>query len=682
MCPPGEFPNLVLVGARASGKSRAARRLAAAVGWTRVSLDETLAERLGPIPEFVERFGWERFREEESAALAAISGTRLVVDCGGGIVERPENLPRLRALGAVYWVRAPLAVLTERLARPEQRAARPPLPGIPAGEEAATALARRTPLYREAADADVWSDAAGEAADRLRALHFGPRLALVVSGATAAEARSGLERANAEAGPDDLVELRFDSLRDPTREALAAILAGAPPPLLARLIVTVRRRSEGGLHAGAEAERIGLLAEAGRLGAGYLDLESEADRESGGRAAARIRRAAPGARLIASFHDPDGVPRDLEGIPARMAAMRPHTRKVAVRASGAAGVRRVYRLIRREAAAGSRFIGIAMGRPGIPLRVIAGSAGASVTTYAPPDRLPAVASGQLTAGAIRARHRRWGRGLFAPVPVYGVVGSPIRQSLSPPMHEAAFRRLGLDAAYLPFPVPPEELAEFLAAARLAGIRGLNVTIPHKTAVIPLLDALDPEARRIGAVNTIVAVEDRLVGANTDRAGAVQALREVTPLAGRRATVLGAGGSARAVVCGLAGADAEVVVIARRDDRARELAGEFGVGWRRFADLGRATGDILVNATPVGMAPGSDACPAPDAAIAGHEVVFDLVVRPRPTALLRRAGELGKRVAPGLRMLIHQAAASFARWTGRPPPVAAMTEAARLAADAR
>ena len=130
------FPNVVLIGARASGKSRASRKLAARVGWTRVSTDELLEARFGPIAAFVERFGWERFRKEESAVLQGVTGERLVVDCGGGIVETPQNIPRLRELGTVYWARAPVAYLKQRLARPKHRAGRPALPGIPPEDEA------------------------------------------------------------------------------------------------------------------------------------------------------------------------------------------------------------------------------------------------------------------------------------------------------------------------------------------------------------------------------------------------------------------------------------------------------------------------------------------------------------------------------------------------------------------
>ena len=682
------FPNVVLIGARASGKSRASRRLAERTGWTRVSTDELLEARVGPIPDFVERFGWDRFREEESAVLADISGEKLIVDCGGGIVETPGNIPRLRRLGTVYWVRAPAAVLRERLSRPKHAKRRPALArGIPLAEEVALLLERRTPLYREAAESDAWSTASHreaivEAVETLQAAHFGPPLALVVSGGTASELRAGLAAADAASGPLDLIELRLDGFEAPGTAELGRVFRDLPGSLHARLIATVRRESEGGRFAGTEDERLRLLGEAGRLGAAYLDLELEADRKSDGAAARRLRRAAPDARLIASFHDPDGVPPDLEALPDRMASMQPAIAKVAVSAAGWSDVQRVHSLIRDQASRDLPAIGIAMGTPGRALRVIAGAAGAALTSYAPPEGLPAVAGGQLTAQETRSRHRRWGRRLAAPVPVYGVVGSPIGQSLSPPMHEAAFRRLGIEAAYLPFAVPSAELTDFLVAARLSGVGGLNVTIPHKRAVLPLLDSLDDDARRIGAVNTIIPMNGGFGGANTDWTGAVRSLEEAVALPGRRATVLGAGGSARAVLYGLARKGAEALVISRNDRKAAALADEMGVRHAPLAALERIEGDILINTTPVGMTPDHDGCPAPDAAIAAHEVIFDLVFHPERTRLLHKAAGMGKRTVPGLRMLILQAAAAFERWTGRPAPVQAMADAARKARDAR
>lgn len=713
---PGRWPNLVLVGARASGKSRASRGLAEDTGWTRVSTDERFEEALGPIPDFVARRGWEAFRDEESRLLASIAGERLVVDCGGGVVERRENREALRRLGTVYWVRAPLAALERRLARPKHRRGRPPL--LPAGagggaadpaEEAARILDRRAPLYRSVADREVWTAVPGGedepgsrlGADALRAAHFGPGIALSVAAALPERAAAGLLAAWAEAGPDDLLEWRLDALDRPDREAVAAVLGALPAPALDRLIATARPRAEGGSFRGDEAARIAVLVEAARLGAGWLDLEAEADRRASPSISEQARRARPEVRLIASRHWFGEAPEALETLPGRLAARRPALVKVAVRVRDFAELAAVHRMIRSHAAARRAappetrpppLAAAAMGEAGEALRVVARAAGARFSTYAPPAGWPETAPGQSDAGRIRARHRRWGAKLASPAPLYGVAGFPVAQSLSPAMQEAAFRRLKLEASYLPFEVPPEDLAAFLAAARLSGVAGLNLTLPHKEAAVPLLDGLDEDAARIGAVNTILRTDDGLLGANTDWIGAVGAIGEVlgealggeAPLAGKRASVIGAGGSARAVLHGLRHAGATATVYARDEARGAACAARFGAAFAPLDRLPEASGDLLVNATPVGMAggPAEGRSPAPAEVVAAHEVVFDLVFHPRRTPLLELAAAAGKIEVSGLRMLVLQGAAAFTRWTGRPAPLAAMAEAAEGADDAR
>lgn len=703
--PPVPWPNIVLVGARASGKSRASRQFAEDTGWTRVSTDERFEQAHGPIPEFVARRGWEAFREVESRLLASIAGERLVVDCGGGVVERRENREALRRLGTAYWVRAPLAVLEARLARPKHRSRRPPLlPGgggaaDPAGE-AARVLERRAPLYRSVADRDLWSAAPGAeaepaprlAADALRAAHFGPGIALSVAAGAPERAAAGLLAAWAEAGPDDLLEWRLDALDRPDPEAVRAVLGALPAAALERLVATARPREEGGSFRGEEAARIGLLVEAARLGAGWLDLEAEADRRASPAISERARRARPEVRLIASRHWFDRAPEDSETEPSRLAAMRPDLVKVAVRAAGFAETAALHRRIRSHAAerrADDRLpplVAVAMGRAGEALRVTARAAGAHFSTYAPPAGWPATAPGQSDSARIRARHRRWGAKLASPAPLHGVAGFPVAQSLSPAMHEAAFRHSGIEAAYLPFEVPPEDLAAFLAAARLAGAAGLNLTIPHKEAAVPLLDGLDEDAARIGAVNTILPADDGLFGTNTDWIGAVGALEEALgePLAGKRASVIGAGGAARAVLYGLRRSGAAATVYARDETRGAACAARFGAEYAPLDRLRGASADLLVNTTPVGMAggPAEGQSPAPAEAAAAHEVVFDLVFHPRRTPLLELAAAAGKREASGLRMLVLQGAAAFTRWTGRPAPLAVMAEAAERADDAR
>lgn len=241
------------------------------------------------------------------------------------------------------------------------------------------------------------------------------------------------------------------------------------------------------------------------------------------------------------------------------------------------------------------------------------------------------------------------------------------------MHNCAFQALELDARYLVFDVAPANLEAALAGARALGIRQLAVSLPHKVAVMNFLDEVDPVARQIGAVNTITRDGERLVGANTDWLGAVKALESMTRLDGSRAVVLGAGGTARAVVYGLQQRGAEVSILNRTEARARELAEAAGaMSWGPLESLEDTPHDILVNTTSVGL--GSDESPVAASMLRAESVVMDAVYDPERTRLLRDAEAQGARIVAGKWMLVHQAAEQIRLWTGREAPVDAMAAA--------
>ena len=258
----------------------------------------------------------------------------------------------------------------------------------------------------------------------------------------------------------------------------------------------------------------------------------------------------------------------------------------------------------------------------------------------------------------------------------GVIGSPIRHSLSPVLHNAAFRALDLDWVYLAFDVDAGEGAAAVAGARVLGIEGLSVTMPLKAEVIAAIDKLSPTAEKLGAVNTITRQGSVLLGESTDGAGFLDALRQDEGFdpGGRRCVVLGAGGAARAVVLALAEAGAsEIVIVNRTEDRAHDavaLAGGVGrVG--KEGDAGDA--DLVVNATSVGM--GDGASPIDPSALGAGQLVVDLVYHPAVTPLVAGARANGATAVNGLGMLIHQAAHAFRHWTGQEPPLPAMSAAA-------
>ena len=265
-----------------------------------------------------------------------------------------------------------------------------------------------------------------------------------------------------------------------------------------------------------------------------------------------------------------------------------------------------------------------------------------------------------------------------------VIGHPVRHSLSPVIHNAAFGAVGLDWAFVAFDVDPGATAAAIEAVRALGLGGLSVTMPHKDGAARAVDRLSPAAEALGAVNCVVPGADGLlVGENTDGPGFLDALRVdqgVSP-DGLRCAVLGAGGAARAVVLALAGAGArEVTVVNRTPERAAEAVALAGGAGRVGTIKAAADADIVVNATPIGM--DGTSSPMPGVRFGAGQVVVDLLYHPAITPLLERAASDGATVANGVGMLVHQAAHAFTHWTGVEAPVAAMAAAARKGIEER
>jgi shikimate dehydrogenase len=268
--------------------------------------------------------------------------------------------------------------------------------------------------------------------------------------------------------------------------------------------------------------------------------------------------------------------------------------------------------------------------------------------------------------------------------ICGLIGDPVEHTMSPAMHNAAFRKLGLDYIYIPFRVKPEELPRAVAGLKALNVRGFNVTIPHKVSVIPLLDGLDPLADKIGAVNTVVNKDGELRGYNTDASGFLRALlgRGIEPR-DKNIVILGAGGAARAISYILAEEGAHLTILNRkleldwaenigqliREDLGREVR-VMELTPRRLATALEGAG-ILVNATSVGMSPAGGKSPVPARLLHRRLVVFDIVYNPIMTRLLREAREAGARVIGGVDMLAWQGALAFEKWTSQAAPLALM-----------
>jgi len=271
--------------------------------------------------------------------------------------------------------------------------------------------------------------------------------------------------------------------------------------------------------------------------------------------------------------------------------------------------------------------------------------------------------------------------------VVGIIGDPVSHSRSPAIHNAAFAALGLDMVYVPLPVCAVDLAAAVQGLKALGMRGANVTVPHKGGVVPLVDWLDKDARLADAVNTIVVDDGLLNGYNTDVAGVRDAVLDAAgaSLRGSAALILGAGGAARAAAIALARLGMEITIVNRTDARARRLqellaAGVPGARCRRLAPDAVSPADIarhrlLVNASSLGMEGASKVPQWMADNVTAEQIVFDLVYTDTETDLIVRARDRGAEVIGGLSMLVRQAAAAFELWTGHPAPLKVLQDAA-------
>jgi len=456
----------------------------------------------------------------------------------------------------------------------------------------------------------------------------------------------------------DLVELRLDLVSDPS---VAGALEGRRRPV----ILTCRAAWEGGGFKGSEEERKGILAEALALGAEYVDVEWRAHFDD-------LVASTGGRRIVLSSHDFHSVPMDLS---ARVQAMRSTGAEVVKVAAVATSLSDCIPMLELGERSGpdSRLVLIAMGDYGLATRVLAARFG-SMWTYA------GLLSGIGQLGADALLHDYHFRSLSETTAVYGIAGGSVAHSVSPAMHNAAFRAARLDAVYLPFPAVSAD--DFHRFARALRISGASVTIPLKVSLVEFVDEVYAVARRIGAINTVRVDGGRWIGGNTDAIGFLEPLQERVPLDGLRVSLLGAGGAARAVAVALSSTGCSIRLHARNRTQAEEVAVLTPV------DVGPwppepGSWDLLINCTPIGLYPRVDETPIPQAQLTGR-YVYDLIYNPPATRLLREAAAMGCQTIGGLDMLVAQAREQFQWWTGTAPRAGVMREAAlkRLAEFAR
>ena len=264
--------------------------------------------------------------------------------------------------------------------------------------------------------------------------------------------------------------------------------------------------------------------------------------------------------------------------------------------------------------------------------------------------------------------------------LFGLIGSPVAHSLSPVMHNQAFATTGCNAVYLAFCVKDPGAA--LKSIKALNVKGLSVTLPHKVAVMEYLDEIDRDAARIGAVNTIVNRNGKLIGYNTDWQGAINALQTRTTLDGKSAAIIGAGGAARAIGFGLKTVAGHLTILNRTSKTGEQLAADLQADFLPLDECRPNHYDILINTTPVGMHPDTDVTPIGKQSLSADMVVMDIIYNPLNTRFLKDANDSGCRTVNGLDMFVFQGAHQFELWTGKKAPVGVMRQTVQEALKAK
>jgi len=489
-----------------------------------------------------------------------------------------------------------------------------------------------------------------------------PKLCVALQADSAAELWKHATRAAQET---KFLELRLDSIPKPAT-ALPELKKFLSHHRDLTVIATCRRKPHGGSFSGSLSSELEILKETAEAGAQIVDLEVESAEETKPAQFEKFRMEihAAGALLLVSFHDFTRT-KSLTLAAQRIEAFAPDYVKIVSTARTLADNLEVLRLIEDRSAA-TQIVGIAMGEEGIVSRVLGPRSG-GVFTFAAPDDGEGTAPGQLTARTLRELYRI--EQLDQATRIFGVAGNPIGHSLSPLMHNTAFRRENVNAVMLPLRV--KELADLLTLLHELPLAGSAVTMPLKQEVLPYLANMDALTARIGACNTLrTGADGKLYGFNTDVAGVVRPLERHLSLKGARIAVLGAGGAARAAVFGLVEQGAEVFVVNRTHETAVALARKAKAKALKHELLKKQRFDVLLNTTPCGMTGIKQKLPIDEDEL-NAGLVFDMIYNPLETPLLKLAASRGIPTISGVEMFVQQGARQFEIWTGKPAPEADM-----------
>jgi|TARA_B100001964_G_scaffold244798_1_gene327985 3-dehydroquinate dehydratase/shikimate dehydrogenase len=461
----------------------------------------------------------------------------------------------------------------------------------------------------------------------------------------------------------DLVELRIDYIKNIDNEKLEKLIQSKKN----KIIVTCRSKSLGSNFKGNEKERIDLLKKAVELDADLIDIELE----SGNGTIKGLIKNKNKTRIIVSHHNSKETPKleELNDKYSEIKKLNPDIVKIVTNAKSVNDNFKIFRLLKGK----NDLIAFCMELRGHISRILAPKYG-SLVTFASSGNEKESAPGQITIDEMKNVYNI--DSIDKDTKVVGIIGEFAEDSMSKYMHNPSFKEEKLNYVYVPFKVEKEELKEFIKNMREFNFRGSSVTIPHKVEVMKYIDEVDDTAEKVGAVNTLVENDGKLNGYNTDYYGAVQALKEKTPLKEKEVFVIGTGGAGRAVVYGLKKENAEVTVTDINAGKAKLLAKEFDVKFENIEKMEELVkkNEIIINATSVGMTPNINESIIKEKDLVKGTLIMDVVYNPVNTKFVQHAKNAGCKTVTGDRMLIHQAIGQFKLWTGKEPDFKLMESA--------
>ncbi len=452
----------------------------------------------------------------------------------------------------------------------------------------------------------------------------------------------------------DIIEVRLDYLDNVNDNLISKVISKSDKPL----IMTCRRREEGGRFCGDEKERISILKKCIELGADYVDVELSAGKNE----IKNIINTKRKTKIIVSYHNFKQVPANMAEIYNEIKSTGCDIIKVACMANSVSDNIKIFELIKKANKEKKKIIGMCMGELGENSRILNLFYGSYLTFGSLEDGKES-APGQISCEKLREIYRI--NKINDKTQIYGLIGNPVSKSLGFIGHNLLFKKMKINALYVNFLV--DDLEEFVINYKNI-LSGFSVTMPYKEDIIKYLDGIDQSAEKVRAVNTVLIKNNKLFGYNTDAYGAVAAIEETINIKGKNIVIIGAGGVAKALAYGIIKKNGNLMITNRTEEKGKRLAKEMACNFSGMNEIKWNDVDILINATSVGMLPSNDEMPIESKNLKKlkGKIVFDSVYRPEMTKLLKEAEKNKCITIKGLRMFVLQAEKQFEIFTGRKP----------------